>query len=264
MDVVILIELEAVHGPNLIPELYKELVKGGFRVVGCGFCQSRLGQYKGMNQGFYFLRTFGIVNTVLFLLAAILSQFKLATFSVFSFYKKYFATFGVPVFYAADPNSTQMKSFIQTLNPSVLISLQGWVLQKEILSIPKLGVINKHASLLPHHKGLIPFFWSRLQGGELGISYHQMTEKIDDGPILHQEKIDLPNSISLFSFYLKIYKECPKQLVQAVKNLQSGKLIPQTGKGSYFSLPGKQEFLEFSAKGFRLINFRDLRELWQT
>jgi methionyl-tRNA formyltransferase len=57
------------------------------------------------------------------------------------------------------------------------------------LSIPSRGFYNFHFGLFPKYKGADPIFW-QLKNAEGGAGFviHKMTEEIDGGPILLQEK----------------------------------------------------------------------------
>jgi methionyl-tRNA formyltransferase len=54
-----------------------------------------------------------------------------------------------------------------------------------VLSIPKHGAINVHASLLPRHRGAAPIAHAILTGDrETGVTIMRMDEQLDHGPIL--------------------------------------------------------------------------------
>lgn len=63
----------------------------------------------------------------------------------------------------------------------------GHILKPEILAIPRLGMINLHASLLPALRGAAPIQWAILNGNETtGVSIMQMEAGLDSGPVYHQ------------------------------------------------------------------------------
>ena len=62
----------------------------------------------------------------------------------------------------------------------------GHILKPELLAIPRLGMINVHASLLPALRGAAPIQWAILNGDETtGVSIMQMEAGLDSGPVLH-------------------------------------------------------------------------------
>jgi len=61
----------------------------------------------------------------------------------------------------------------------------GHILRPEVLAIPRLGMINVHASLLPRWRGAAPIAWALLHGDtETGISIMQMEAGLDSGPVI--------------------------------------------------------------------------------
>ena len=62
----------------------------------------------------------------------------------------------------------------------------GHILRPELLAIPRLGMINVHASMLPALRGAAPIQWAILNGEETtGVSIMQLEAGLDSGPVLH-------------------------------------------------------------------------------
>jgi methionyl-tRNA formyltransferase len=62
----------------------------------------------------------------------------------------------------------------------------GHILKPEVLAVPRLGMINVHASLLPALRGAAPIQWAILNGDETtGVSIMQLEAGMDTGPVLH-------------------------------------------------------------------------------
>ncbi|HWA57456.1 MAG TPA: methionyl-tRNA formyltransferase [Gemmatimonadales bacterium] len=62
----------------------------------------------------------------------------------------------------------------------------GHILRPELLGLPRLGMINVHASVLPALRGAAPIQWAILNGNETtGISIIQLETGLDSGPVLH-------------------------------------------------------------------------------
>lgn len=64
-----------------------------------------------------------------------------------------------------------------------------YIIEKEIITIPKFGVINTHPSLLPYNRGKHYNFWNLVEDVPFGVSLHFVDEKIDSGDIVFQSKI---------------------------------------------------------------------------
>ena len=71
------------------------------------------------------------------------------------------------------------------------IFLAWWphIIKKNIIDIPKNGVINTHNSLLPFNRGVHPNFWAMVEKKEYGVTIHKVTPGVDDGDIIAQTRI---------------------------------------------------------------------------
>jgi methionyl-tRNA formyltransferase len=94
------------------------------------------------------------------------------------------------------PTKTTAPEFLQSirqLSPDIsVIAAYGKILKEETLSLPRLGSICIHPSLLPRYRGASPVQRSILAGDtETGITIFQMDEGMDSGDILIQKEIPI-------------------------------------------------------------------------
>jgi len=74
----------------------------------------------------------------------------------------------------------------------IIVVAFGQILSKSLLTIPKWGVINIHASLLPKYRGAAPIQWAILNNESgTGLTVMRMDEGLDTGPILFQEEVPI-------------------------------------------------------------------------
>jgi methionyl-tRNA formyltransferase len=114
----------------------------------------------------------------------------------------------------------------------------------ELLTIPRLGALNVHPSLLPANRGPEPLFWTfRLGHERTGVTIHLMNERLDSGDILAQEVIDVPEGIS----YAELEGRCAelggRLLAQTVADLFQGRAVrrPQDeSQSSFYPYPANQ------------------------
>jgi len=87
------------------------------------------------------------------------------------------------------------KSEIRNLEPDLIITAAySQILPNEILEIPKYGCLNIHPSLLPKYRGPSPIQTAILNGDtETGATIILMDDKIDQGPILENQKSKIKN-----------------------------------------------------------------------
>lgn len=92
------------------------------------------------------------------------------------------------------PESLRTKSAqqsLQALNLDVLVVVAyGLLLPEKVLSIPKLGCVNIHGSLLPRWRGAAPIHRAVLAGDEVtGVGIMLMDKGLDTGPLLASRSI---------------------------------------------------------------------------
>ena len=207
----------------------------------------------------WYLKTFGIKNFILLTMFTLLSR-------VIRKIRKYPSSFidlskknNIPCVYL---KNCEEKSFIKWVKENkidvLLITTQD-ILKKELIKSVKKGIINKHASILPSSRGLLPFFWNIINGKEQGVTYHVISEKIDLGEILLLKEVRKKN-ISMIGYYLEIFNQYPHDIYQSLKiiyKINSKNCIKKKNISSYNSIPEKKDFIAFKKKGGKIILLRD-------
>lgn len=73
-----------------------------------------------------------------------------------------------------------------------IVLAYGRILPVAVLSAPRLGCLNLHASLLPKYRGAAPINWAIVHGEtETGICLMQMDEGLDTGPVYVERRISI-------------------------------------------------------------------------
>ena len=112
---------------------------------------------------------------------------------------------------------------LKRLAPDLMITCAfGQILSQEILDIPKKGVINIHASLLPKYRGASPIHYAILNGEkQTGITIMKTDIGIDTGDILLQKSIDIGENETcgeLFERLSVLGAECVKQAIALIES----------------------------------------------
>ena len=100
---------------------------------------------------------------------------------------------GLTVHHPKNFKSEKDQTIFRNLNADVAVVVAyGLLLPKPILSSPKLGCVNIHASLLPRWRGAAPIQRAIMEGDdETGICIMKMDEGLDTGPVLSSRKIQI-------------------------------------------------------------------------
>jgi methionyl-tRNA formyltransferase len=120
------------------------------------------------------------------------------------------------------PNSKKFREFLGTLDLDIIINQSQNIVKKELLSIPKIGVLNRHNALLPKNRGRLTPFWVSLRNEkETGVSIHFVEEGIDSGDIVVQKKYSVEKRDNFNSIVKKNYNIASKAMIEAVDILAS-------------------------------------------
>lgn len=114
---------------------------------------------------------------------------------------------------------------LKKLNPDLMITCAfGQILSQEIIDIPRLGVINIHASILPKYRGASPIHYAILNGEKTtGITIMKTDVGIDTGDIILQKETEIGDTETcgeLFDRLSDLGAEC---IISALPLIESGK-----------------------------------------
>lgn len=138
----------------------------------------------------------------------------------------------IPVYQPEDIRESQWTEKICELAPELIVVVAfGQIIPQSILDIPPKGCINVHPSLLPRHRGATPWQETILQGDtKTGVTIMLMDEKMDHGPILAQEKIDVAQAETTKSLENKTAAVGIPLLISALEQWFMGTIVPNEQK----------------------------------
>jgi len=90
-------------------------------------------------------------------------------------------------------NDAGLLRSLESLAPDLgVVAAYGKLLSQRLIDLPRLGVINVHASLLPRWRGAAPIHRSILAGDrQTGVTIMRVVLALDAGPILARAPIDI-------------------------------------------------------------------------
>ena len=116
---------------------------------------------------------------------------------------------------------------IEALKPDLVITAAfGQILSDRFLAIPKYGVINVHASLLPLHRGASPIQSSMLAGDKVtGITIMKTVKEVDAGDMLLKKEIEILPTDYADTLFDKLAILGGEAVVEAVRLIDEGKAV---------------------------------------
>lgn len=103
-------------------------------------------------------------------------------------------------------NINKLIDEIKAISPD-FIFVFGWsqIISKEILSIPKEGVLGTHPSILPKNRGSAAIPWQILNNEKIsGVTLFFLEESVDSGDIVAQEVFELSENETASTLYKKV------------------------------------------------------------
>jgi methionyl-tRNA formyltransferase len=135
---------------------------------------------------------------------------------------------GLPLHQPRRVREPQFLETLRGLNADVIVvAAYGQILPKEILTLPKYGCINVHASLLPAYRGAAPINWAIIHGDtETGITIMQMDEGMDTGGVLIQESLPIDPKDTAGTLVEKLSELGARLITKTLPLVASGALKP--------------------------------------
>lgn len=122
---------------------------------------------------------------------------------------------------------------IAELEPdAIIVVAYGKLLPSKVLSVPRLGCINVHGSLLPKYRGAAPIQWAVINGEKTaGVTTMFMAEGMDTGDMLLKSETEVGPEETSGELFDRLKLLGAKLLTETLDKLEQGELkaIPQDG-----------------------------------
>src|SRR5947209_10196903 len=99
----------------------------------------------------------------------------------------------LPVHQPEKIRAPEVQQLLERLAPDVIVIIAyGQIIPARLLTIPKFGWINLHASLLPKYRGAAPIQWAIANGEtQTGLTTMRIDAGMDTGDILLQKPVNI-------------------------------------------------------------------------
>ena len=145
----------------------------------------------------------------------------------------------LPLAQPASLKNEAAREQLTSWRPEVLVVVAyGLIVPAEVLSLPPLGCINIHASLLPRWRGAAPVERAILAGdASTGVTIMQLDAGLDTGPILLQRRVDILRTHTGGSLRAELAVLGAGALLEALSGIASGVLTarPQPAEGATYA-----------------------------
>lgn len=154
---------------------------------------------------------------------------------------------------------------IKEVNPDLIVVVAyGKILPKEIIDIPKYGIINVHSSLLPKYRGASPIHSAILNGDkESGVSIMYIEEGLDSGDVILKETCEITEDDTLGTLHDRLKELGAIGLEKALKLIEVGevKAEKQDDSKATFVKPITKEQAKIDWNNTKEVIFNQIRGL---
>ena len=155
-------------------------------------------------------------------------------------------------------------SFLKAQDPNIVINSTSSLLPKEMIKIPKEGIINFHEGPLPSYRGSASYFWFFINREiEANATCHFVEEELDAGEIIFEgPKITIGECLSVFDLWIKMLRSHRYSWNYILPYLYSGEKLPSTKQSllnqNIYSYPDKNAMKIFRKNKYKVFIFNDI------
>ncbi len=175
---------------------------------------------------------------------------------------------GVPVLQPAKLRDPAVVASLQALHPDVIITVAyGKIIPPQILTLPPLGCVNVHPSLLPKYRGASPIQTALANGErETGVTIMYQSEALDAGDIILQRRVPIAPDDTAQSLEAKLAAVGAQALVEALHLIAAGKAPRHPQDEAQTTYAGKltkdHGRIDWTQPAARLVNFIRAMDPW--
>ncbi len=124
------------------------------------------------------------------------------------------------------------QSQLTALQPDAIIVVgYGRIIPPWMLTLPRYGNINVHASLLPKYRGAAPVQWAIAQGETVtGVTTMLLNEGLDTGDILLQKEMALQPDDTAVTFAPRLSELGADLLIETLRGLEDKTITPDSAR----------------------------------
>ena len=142
--------------------------------------------------------------------------------------------------------SDSAQEFLKRVAPdAVVIIAYGQIIPARLLTLPRIGWINLHASLLPRYRGAAPIHWAIANGETTtGLTTMQIDAGMDTGPTLLQHELEIGPDETSPELAARMSEIGAGLIVDSLFRLDRGEISPQpqdNAKASYAPILKKED-----------------------
>ena len=133
-------------------------------------------------------------------------------------------THGIPVFQPERLRDPAVADVLREHSPDMaVVAAYGKLIPADLLQVPRLGMINVHASLLPKYRGAAPVHRAIIDGElETGVTIMQVVEALDAGDMLAKSRRAIGPDETTEELELALAEDGARLLLDVIERIDAG------------------------------------------
>lgn len=143
--------------------------------------------------------------------------------------KEYAISKGYEVYQPPKVKTPEFVQILRDMQPDIIVvAAFGQFLSQEILSMPKYGCINVHASLLPKYRGAAPIQYAIIKGeSESGVTIMQMDIGMDTGAMLDKVVVPIGVNTTMGELHDELKVKGAELLLTVIEKIEAGTVVAE-------------------------------------
>lgn len=135
----------------------------------------------------------------------------------------------LPVHQPEKIRTPEIERLLKKLSPEVIVIIAyGQIIPARLLTIPKHGWINLHASLLPKYRGAAPINWAIANGETCtGLTTMRIDAGMDTGDILLQRQMEIGPGETAPELSARLSEAGAPLMEETLRGLAAGAIVPR-------------------------------------
>ncbi len=139
--------------------------------------------------------------------------------------KQFAKSKGLPILQPEKLKDVDFQDALRSWKADLQVIVAFRMLPESVWSMPPLGSINVHASLLPNYRGAAPINRAIMNGEtETGVTTFLLKHEIDTGDILQYEKISIEPDDNVGTIHDKLMILGAKLLIKTIEAIEKGNI----------------------------------------
>ena len=142
--------------------------------------------------------------------------------------KQYAVAHNLPVLQPKKLKNPEFIEILRGLEADLFVVVAFRMLPEIVWTMPPLGTINVHGSLLPKYRGAAPINWAVINGEkETGVTTFFLKHEIDTGDVIFREKLPIGEDETVGEIHDKMMLVGAETLLKTVQAIDNQNVVPQ-------------------------------------